>query len=248
MIISHDYRFIFIRTFKTGGSSVAMSLARYLGPLDIITPDHADDELVRIRHGVFAQNFIFTKGRAASLDLQQDDETLKRKIEEIGESGFVPIKYFRTHNSAATIKECVGQRLWDGYTKFCIERNPFDYLISLYFWNLRKESYASVMDFLEQNKHTAHNWPLYTIDNKIAADIIIDYANLEAGLHRVAQQTGLPFDGWLPKLKGNVRSDRRPWHEFFSETEIEFIRQHWRIDIDLYSALINHADPRLRPQ
>lgn len=247
MIISHDYRFIFIRTYKTAGSSVEFALARYLGPLDILTPEHPDDELARLRQGVFPQNFVFTKGTVFTLDPREDDQALKQKIEEFGDGGFVGLKHFGTHNGAQAISQAVGPRIWNGYTKFCIERNPFDYLISLYHWNRRKTAYADFMDFLEQSREYAHNYLLYTIGQRIAVDVLIDYANLAAGLQAVAQRVGLDYDGWMPQLKGKVRGDRRPWHQVISPREEAYIRRHWRLDLEIYSALTNHADPRLRP-
>jgi hypothetical protein len=38
MILSHDRRLIFIKTQKTAGSSLELSLSQICGPTDIITP------------------------------------------------------------------------------------------------------------------------------------------------------------------------------------------------------------------
>jgi hypothetical protein len=38
MILSHRYRFIFIKTLKTAGTSIEVSLGRYCGPEDVLTP------------------------------------------------------------------------------------------------------------------------------------------------------------------------------------------------------------------
>ena len=43
MIISHKYKFIFIKTRKTAGSSVEKYLSSYLGPTDICTGSVADN-------------------------------------------------------------------------------------------------------------------------------------------------------------------------------------------------------------
>lgn len=47
MIISHRHQFIFIKTKKTAGTSIEISLSRYCDPSDIITPFEVSDELLR---------------------------------------------------------------------------------------------------------------------------------------------------------------------------------------------------------
>ena len=47
MIVSHEHRFIFIKTRKTAGTSIEISLSKYCGPNDIITPIAEVDEKIR---------------------------------------------------------------------------------------------------------------------------------------------------------------------------------------------------------
>lgn len=246
MIISHEYQYIFIRTYKTAGSSVELSLARYLGPLDVLTPDHPDDEDVRRQYDVVPQNFSINKGRSHQAASCQSHDIPQNESQTYNNLPLGSKIEFGVHNRAAHIKLLVGDKIWRRYTKFCIERNPFEFLISLYYWNLRKEKYAGFLDFLEKNRDTGHNWPSYFINKQIAVDVIIDYANLQPSLTSLAKSLGMDFDGWLPNLKSQYRLDKRPWHEILGPREIAYISQHWRLDIELYSALINHSDPRLR--
>ena len=50
MIISHKYKFIFIKTRKTAGTTIEYNLSKYLGHNDIITPSKQANYL--------AQNYI----------------------------------------------------------------------------------------------------------------------------------------------------------------------------------------------
>lgn len=48
MILSHDWRFIHLKTHKTAGTSVELSLSALCGPLDIITPTWGPEEDQRL--------------------------------------------------------------------------------------------------------------------------------------------------------------------------------------------------------
>ena len=59
MIISHKYRFIFIKLRKTAGTSLEIALSGICGKDDIITPISAEDEEIRREPGFrSAQNYI----------------------------------------------------------------------------------------------------------------------------------------------------------------------------------------------
>ncbi len=62
MIISHKHKFIFIKTRKTSGTSMEISLSQFCGDDDIITPITYEDELVRQHIGddIWNEYFKFT--------------------------------------------------------------------------------------------------------------------------------------------------------------------------------------------
>ena len=58
MIVSHSNKFIFVKTRKTSGTSMEVSLSQVCGPDDIITPISFEDELVRLdMGGTLPQNY-----------------------------------------------------------------------------------------------------------------------------------------------------------------------------------------------
>ena len=63
MIISHKYKFIFLKTKKTAGTSIEISLSRYCGNNDIITPISIRDEAIRKLLGKKPQNFTTDSGK-----------------------------------------------------------------------------------------------------------------------------------------------------------------------------------------
>jgi hypothetical protein len=48
MIISHEHKFIFIKTKKTAGTSIELALSQLCGPDDIIPPTTESDETLRV--------------------------------------------------------------------------------------------------------------------------------------------------------------------------------------------------------
>ncbi len=54
MIVSHQHRFVFLKTVKTAGTSVEVLLRRLCGPADIITPI---DEKEPVAQGLLPRNF-----------------------------------------------------------------------------------------------------------------------------------------------------------------------------------------------
>jgi hypothetical protein len=55
MIISHKYRFIFVKTLKTAGTSIEVFLSRHCGPDDVLTPilPHVEPHVARNHDGYF---------------------------------------------------------------------------------------------------------------------------------------------------------------------------------------------------
>ena len=55
MIISHKYRFIFVKTLKTAGTSIEVFLSQQCGPLDVVTPilPHVEPHLPRNHEGYY---------------------------------------------------------------------------------------------------------------------------------------------------------------------------------------------------
>lgn len=47
MILSHQHRFIFLKTNKTAGTSIEIALSQFCGPDYIIMPIPRKDELIR---------------------------------------------------------------------------------------------------------------------------------------------------------------------------------------------------------
>ena len=110
MIVSHAKKFIFVKTRKTSGTSMEVSLSQVCGPDDIITPISFEDELVRLdMGGTLPQNY-------AGLGEQRYRDMIKaRKMK------FLRARRrgkFFNHMPAVAIREYVGKKTYDDYFTF----------------------------------------------------------------------------------------------------------------------------------
>ena len=210
MIVSHEHRFIFVKTKKTAGTSVEIALSRFAGPRDVITPLTEEDELLRKEcGGVGPQNLDIPKPRW-------------RRHELARFRAGKPVTYFN-HMPAADIRRCE-PRAWREYLTFAVERNPWDLAISGYYWVSRAGGDLegiSLDDFLASERlRGLSNWPRYTVDDRIIVDRVLRYESLEEELRSLCEELGVGAVE-LPRAKSSQRSDRRPAGELLSPAQQE---------------------------
>lgn len=191
MIISHDHRFIFVKTRKTAGTSVEVLLARYAsdGVVTPVRPPVAGHE----PHG-HRGLFDPLPELVRALNGTDPEETLsrpkqvKRLLTQLAER-----QRYWNHMDATRIRDRVGARTWDRYFTFCFERDPWTKTVSWYHWLRTLRAIPPEMTFaemLEQGPDKS-DWPLYTIDDAIAVDFIGRFEDLESDLARALAHVGI---------------------------------------------------------
>jgi hypothetical protein len=222
VIISHRHRFIFLKTRKTAGTSVEIALSRICGDDDVITAISPEDEPARREFaGRGAQNEN-VPWRHAGAVLRTTNWKRPRR----------PAYY--NHMPAALAQSSMDESVWHEYFTFSIERNPFDRLISMYWWQTRKhESDRTRPTFdtwLARARYTT-NWPIYAIDGTVAADFVIRYESLSEGLAQVSSRIGEEITMPEYRAKARYRTDRRPPEEFLTTEAIARISDLCRDEI-----------------
>jgi hypothetical protein len=220
MLLSHKYKFIFVKTRKTAGTSMEISLSRYCGPDDIITPFlNPEDEAFRRELNIFPRNDLVPLRRYRGREILKWLRGWR-------------LRYW-DHMPAKQIKRFIGDEIYNTYYKFCFERNPWDKVISYYHWENRKHKYPSLDDFFSR-KPLCTDYSKYSINGDIAVDFIGRYENLMEDLQAVCQRLGIPFDGWMPRAKASYRKDKREYRDILTLPQKEFIDRCFEKEIQLF--------------
>lgn len=221
MIVCHEYKYIFLKTAKTAGTSLEIALSRYCGPNDIITPISPKDQKIRKALGYPGpQNYC-----APNADLKKLVKKHDRK------------KRYHNHMPARLAREFLGEEIWSTYYKFCFERNPWERVISSYYYRNQREPRPILAEFIESG--TPHQlrrrgYDVYTVDGEIAVDRVCLYENLAGELKIIEEQLGLPGKLQLPRAKAQYRKDHRSYQEILDDEDVAKIGEIFRKEISLF--------------
>ena len=225
MIISHKYKFIFIKTAKTAGTTIEVFLSQQCGPMDIVTP--------------IAPPIAGHKPRNYQGFINPIPEILERphKLLPALWHTFNSREQFYNHMPASLVQKRVPARVWNSYFKFCVERNPWDKVLSHYHMHAAREGGSLSLDeYLARGRFPINHFR-YTDRSgaKIIVDRVLRYENLLAELGEVFSQLTVPFDGTLGiKAKSEYRTDRTPYQEIFNEEQRKIVEEAFAKEIELH--------------
>lgn len=222
MIVSHKYKFIFIKTGKCGSTSIEHYLKEYCGPRDMITPTIESKAYARNYRGlvlwrvylssVFELLGFLCRGRLGAF------KQAFRSLQQLGTE-------LDPHAPASLVKKVVGNKIWHRYYKFCVERNPYDRMISLYFWRTNASNLNGFDQFIKQPFiYRASNFPFYSDGKTCMMDKVLRYENLDEELGQVLQSLGIPWRGRLDiRLKAQFRKDHRPYRAIYTKEQAAIV-------------------------
>jgi len=219
VIVSHQHRFVFVKTFKTAGTSVEIGLSAHCGPDDVITPI-MDEDLRRASGGRGPQHDRVPVHRYRAPEIAA---ALRRR----------DWVRFAEHTPAVTARRLLGRRVWNDYFTFTIERNPWDKVISAYYWRFRavQPPWPSIAEWLQTSRSHVMGFELYADDGSVIVDRVLRYESLDDEIAEVAALLGLAGPVVLPRAKTGHRLDQRPYREVLGPAERERIAHEYAREI-----------------
>lgn len=155
------------------------------------------------------------------------------------------------HVKAVNIKGSLGQKMWDDYFKFTIERNPWDKVVSLFWWvkviynmpdNFRDWCLRSGENMLRGRIHRDYyfptDWGHYTQTNEVIVDFIMGYESLRYDFDELMNfNLHLPWDSEkdeLPKLKNDVNPHNKPYYSYYDDEMQQLVADVFKHEIGYF--------------
>ena len=201
VLVSHKYKFIYIKNKKVAGSSVESLFGKYCqDPNKQYNYNHEIDE---------------------SID---DYGIIGSRLKGGGGTWF-------NHKPAKLIKKDLGDSIFNEYTKFCVIRNPYDKMVSRYFYNKSEEKFENFV------KHTnVSNLDIHSINGKSVCDYYIRYENLEKDIIELCKKLGIEDCNINNLPKHNVDKFRRNNHysHYYNEETRKIVYENHKEEFELF--------------
>ncbi len=185
MIICHPLKLIFLKTKKVGGTSFEIALSSFCDPQSIITPITPADEQTRQALGYCgSQNFD---------QPQWPDGSTSNGV-------------FFNHMTARQAKALIPADIWDSYTKITIVRDPYDAMISRYFWEGGAQTGRDFGEFVSAYRcFLTENTQIAPLKGPAVMDHYLRYSYLQEDI------TALGIDELLQRFSAiSAKSGQRP--------------------------------------
>lgn len=145
---------------------------------------------------------------------------------------------YTNHTSAAEVRDKLSPEIWGQYFKFAIERNPWDKVVSMYYWRLgAKRVNCSFKEFcLRANgmKYGNYLMPtdfhLYAQDGKLLTDYIGRYESLDRELDYISSILKIKLPS-LTREKSVYRNVKSHYSQYYDNELLNIVKDNFNEEI-----------------
>ncbi|MBY5637701.1 hypothetical protein HFO39_23520 [Rhizobium leguminosarum] len=143
---------------------------------------------------------------------------------------------FFNHMPATEVAALLGNRIWSSYFSFCIERNPWDKVVSMFFHRLgRRTSARTLHEFIKSGEFLqARNAELYCKDGSPIVTYIGKYEELDVSLNHAYSKIGAAYTGLNTSPKSQFRPILDNYRDHYSEDLKQDVEQAFQNEIKLH--------------
>jgi len=149
-------------------------------------------------------------------------------------------KKFRNHNTPRMIRWKLNSNLFDSYFKFMSVRNPWDRVVSFYWFRLahRPDHYIKKFDEFVKWNDLTHWLPPFTnwiiLNGKKVIDDFIRFENMEEDIGRIITKWVAPRDlkYEIPKTRAELRPEGKHYTEYYNDETRRIIAEKYAYDIE----------------
>lgn len=219
MPISHEHKCIFFHIPKCAGSSIESRLG--VGEDDVNEIPDYDILWGRHRHDLY--------------------DVAGPVVEQDGKTVFLYVELQHLTPEQMLAGEYVSQDVFDSYYKFTFIRNPWDRLVSEYFWKTNRfDNFRAFLDWIaaldmssELNQYP-HFIPqhrfVYNHKDRPMVNFVGKYEELFQGWESVRKKLEIETKG-LPRL---LQSEHKPYVEYYDKSTADVVAQIYQRDIELF--------------
>lgn len=224
--ISHQYKFIYLKNVKVAGSYLAMILTKY----------------------------CTTKPHIQHIENCYQNSTFMKYDEINTEAGFISSWVYKKTNKILFNKHCnhahssiIKEKfpnIFDNYFKFCVVRNPYDRIVSRYYWDIKVNEIPKDMSFttfLENeakkkiNKMNDDWYYRCTLDNQPVCDFYIRFDNLLSDIKTVFDKLSITEPIIDIDINHNSIKKTTDYRSMFNDYTKDIVTKHCQKEIDYFN-------------
>tara|TARA_B110000977_G_scaffold34394_2_gene45955 strand:+ start:1397 stop:2017 length:621 start_codon:yes stop_codon:yes gene_type:complete len=201
VIISHRYKFIYIKNKKVAGSSVESFFGQFC-----INPSKEYNFSDKIDQCISTYGII------------------GKRLNGKGNN-------WPPHKTAISIKKDLDYNTFNTYIKFCVIRNPYDKIVSRYFWNKSNKPFNNFVKLTNVS-----NLNIHCINGKSVCNYFIRYEHLEEDIIKLCNILGIEkFDiNDLPKHKSTHRINKSHYSKFYDDETRKIVYKNHKKEFELF--------------